>query len=121
MRFRAGAAMTQVSLIGRKAASGLAEDTAAMRRLLAIGPFLLLAGCATQPAGHPDAPGFFAGFLHGLIALFALAASLFMDVRIYAFPNTGFGYDLGFVAGFVLFLILVTLSVMARIGGFLTR
>ena len=108
-------------MIGRKAASGLPEDTGAMRRLLVLAPLLLLAGCATQPAADPGAPGFFAGFLHGLIALFALAASLFMDVRIYAFPNTGFGYDLGFIAGFVLFLILVTLSVMARIGGLLTR
>jgi hypothetical protein len=108
-------------LIGGKAAPALPGDTAAMRRLLAAVPLLLLAGCATQPAAHPGAPGFFAGFLHGLTALFALAASLFMDVRIYAFPNAGFSYDLGFVAGFVLFLVLVTLSVMARIGGLLTR
>lgn len=92
-----------------------------MRRLLLLGPILLLAGCAAQPAGHPDAPGFGSGFLHGLTALFALAASLFMDVRVYAFPNAGFGYDLGFVAGFALCMLAIMLSVMARVGGFLTR
>lgn len=92
-----------------------------MRRILTLAALLLLAGCATQPAPHADAPGFLAGLLHGLIALFALAASLFWNVRMYAWPNAGFGYDLGFAIGFVLSLIAIMLSVMARIGGLLTR
>lgn len=91
-----------------------------MRRFLFLN-VLLLAGCATQPAAQATAPGFFAGFLHGLVAIGALFASLFWDVRIYAYPNSGFGYDLGFAIGFTLFLTAAMLSVMARIGGFLTR
>jgi len=35
-------------------------------------------------------PGFFSGLLHGFLVLFSLVASLFTDVRIYAFPNSGF-------------------------------
>lgn len=92
-----------------------------MRRLLVLAALLLLAGCATQPPAVPGAPGFFTGLLHGLIALASLAASLFWHVRMYAFPNSGIGYDFGFAIGFVLSLIAIMLSVMARIGGLLTR
>ncbi len=61
---------------------------------------LLLAACATQPAPRvSDAPGFLLGLWHGLIVPFSLVASLFMDVRVYAFPNNGGWYDLGFVLG----------------------
>jgi hypothetical protein len=62
---------------------------------------LLLAGCAHQPppvAGAP-LPGFFLGLLHGYISLFSLIASLFVSVRIYEYPNSGFFYDLGFIVG----------------------
>lgn len=92
-----------------------------MRRILAVNALLLLAGCATQPAAQAHGPGFLAGLLHGLIALFALAASLFWNVRMYAWPNSGFGYELGFAIGFVISLVVIMLSVMARIGGLLTR
>jgi hypothetical protein len=45
-------------------------------------------------------PGFFAGFWHGLIAPIAFVVSLFTDhVRVYAFPNGGRWYDLGFMLG----------------------
>ncbi len=81
---------------------------------------LVLAGCATQPAVHAG-PGFFHGLLHGLIAPFALAASLVWPVRMYAFPNTGFGYDLGFLLGLGVLLALVATLLAPRIGGFLTR
>jgi len=60
----------------------------------------LLAACATQPT--PTAyqpPGFFLGFIHGIISPFALIAELFTDVRIYAFPNNGGWYDFGFMLG----------------------
>jgi hypothetical protein len=40
---------------------------------------------------------------------------------MYAFPNSGFGYEVGFAIGFVITLVVIMLSVMARIGGFLTR
>lgn len=44
-------------------------------------------------------PGFFSGILHGILAPFALLGSIFMDIRIYAFPNSGWWYDLGFIIG----------------------
>lgn len=66
---------------------------------------VLLASCATQPpAEGSDIPGFFMGLFHGFIILFSLIFSIFTDVRIYAFPNTGFFYDLGFFIGASAFL-----------------
>lgn len=44
------------------------------------------------------------GFLHGFIIVFSLIGSIFTDVRIYAFPNSGFWYDLGFFLGASAFL-----------------
>ena len=60
----------------------------------------VLAACAHQPppVGEP-LPGPLMGFLHGLISLFSLIGSLFSPIRIYAFPNAGFLYDIGFVVG----------------------
>jgi hypothetical protein len=61
---------------------------------------LLVAGCAKQsfvPTLEP--PGFWMGLLHGIIMPFSLVGSLFTDCRIYAFPNSGFWYDLGFFIG----------------------
>jgi hypothetical protein len=66
---------------------------------------LALAGCATQP--YPDAydpPGFFSGLLHGFLILFSFIGSLFTDVRIYAFPNSGGLYDFGYLIGASMFL-----------------
>jgi hypothetical protein len=63
---------------------------------------LILSGCAHQPppSGGAPLPGILLGLLHGYISLFALIASLFVEgVRIYAFPNSGFFYDLGFIIG----------------------
>lgn len=73
-----------------------------MHRALAVGLIMsvLLTGCATQPpVSGGEAPGFWLGFLHGVIAPISLIASLFYDVRIYAFPNSGWWYDFGFVLG----------------------
>ncbi|HEY6982934.1 hypothetical protein [Reyranella sp.] len=68
---------------------------------LALVLVLLVAACAHQPppAGGPPLPGLLLGLLHGYISFFSLIASLFFEVRIYAFPNAGFFYDLGFVIG----------------------
>jgi hypothetical protein len=59
--------------------------------------------------------------MHGLIALPALLASVVLEVRIYAFPNSGFLYDLGFCAGFALGIGLMAIPVIPLIGGYLTR
>lgn len=59
-----------------------------------------LLGCATQPA--PDAfapPGFWMGIVHGFLILISMIGSFFSDVRIYAYPNTGTLYDLGYLLG----------------------
>lgn len=61
---------------------------------------LLLAACATQPGVEAyDPPGFFSGLWHGLVSPVALIGSLFGDIRIYSFPNSGVGYDCGFMIG----------------------
>ncbi len=61
---------------------------------------LALASCAHQP--YPEAydpPGFFSGLFNGWTIFFSLIGSIFWDVRIYAFPNSGFWYDFGFFLG----------------------
>jgi hypothetical protein len=66
---------------------------------------LLVAGCAHQPAPSvEDAPGFLLGLLHGFVIMFSFIGSLFTDVRIYAYPNSGGWYDLGFLLGAAMFL-----------------
>ena len=61
--------------------------------------------CAHQPLPESyDPPGFFSGLFHGFIILFSLIGSIFMHIRIYAFPNSGFFYDLGFLIGAAAFL-----------------
>jgi hypothetical protein len=68
--------------------------------LLVATSTLVLVACATQPPPPASgAPGFWLGLVQGFIAPFALIASLFTDVRIYAFPNAGGWYDLGYLLG----------------------
>jgi len=78
-----------------------------MKRLALTGSLLvmlLIAACAHQPAPPgADLPGFFLGLVQGYISLFSLIGSLFFDVRIYAYPNSGWWYDLGFVLGVMAF------------------
>jgi hypothetical protein len=71
-----------------------------MSPLLAAIVLVLVSGCASQPPPSPLAPGFLPGLGHGLIAPIAFVVSLFnTDVRLYAFPNSGVGYDVGFLLG----------------------
>ena len=66
---------------------------------------LVLCGCANQPPPNAyDPPGFFSGLIHGFSILFSLIGSIFMDIRIYAFPNSGFFYDFGYLIGAAMFL-----------------
>ena len=78
-----------------------------MKRLALTGSLLVMllaAGCAHQPAPPAsDLPGFFLGLLQGYISLFSLIGSLFFDIRIYAYPNSGWWYDLGFILGVMAF------------------
>ena len=99
-----------------------------MKRLYIFLSFsFLLVGCANQPvSSSADAPGFFSGLLHGAIGLATLIGSIFMEVRIYSFPNSGVGYDFGFVIGLFAvqsFLFVFLLYFVAKateiIGGFL--
>jgi len=65
-----------------------------------LASLVLIAACATQPATAAfDPPGFWSGLIHGAISPFALIGAFFTEARIYAFPNSGWWYDLGFLLG----------------------
>jgi len=78
-----------------------------VRLLFAVTCVLILAvsGCAHQPQPSAvDPPGFFSGLLHGFLIVFSFIVSLFTDVRIYTFPNSGGWYDFGYLIGAAIFL-----------------
>ena len=81
------------------------RSSRALRLLIIAAGSVLVAACATQPppAGAND-PGFFHGLFHGFIIVFGFVASIFTDYRIYAYPNSGWWYDLGFLLGAMSFL-----------------
>jgi hypothetical protein len=61
-----------------------------------------LAGCDFAPVAGTSAeslPGFFSGLWHGLLAPWSLVLRLFMNIGMYAYPNSGWFYDLGFLLG----------------------
>ncbi len=65
---------------------------------------LVLTGCTF--AGDSSSltagtPGFFMGIWHGIIAPYTLIVRFFIDVKMYATPNVGFGYDIGFLLGII--------------------
>ena len=74
-------------------------------RLVAILAALALTACAaTQATGSVEAvaPGFWLGLWHGFIFPVAFIVSLFVDnVALYAVPNNGGWYDLGYFIGIV--------------------
>ena len=79
-----------------------------MHRALSVSavvvPLLLLAACGfvgTAPISDWDPPGFFSGVWHGLLSPWTLILRLFLDIKMYAVPNTGWFYDLGFLIGVV--------------------
>lgn len=67
--------------------------------LLAAG----LAACAREPSGVvpvDDPPGFLLGLVHGFGIVFAFIGTFFVeDIAIYAVPNTGWPYNLGYIFG----------------------
>lgn len=69
-------------------------------RIAALVALTVLAGCASQPLIEPGSRGFFWGLWDGAIAPLSFLVSLFnSEVRIYAYPNSGLWYDLGFLMG----------------------
>jgi len=69
--------------------------------LLIISAAFLLAGCGyVDPVTTTaEAPGFWMGIWHGLIAPYSLIVRLFTDVGMYAIPNSGWWYDFGYFLG----------------------
>ncbi len=62
---------------------------------------LVVSGCATQApeTAQHGSPGFLYGLLHGFLIFFSLVGSFFTDYEIYATPNNGWPYNLGFFLG----------------------
>ena len=62
----------------------------------------VIAGCGFAGVGSGwsyDPPGFFAGIWHGLLAPYTLVIRFFLDIHMYAVPNSGWLYDCGFLIG----------------------
>jgi len=75
-------------------------------RVLRLAPFvaliilLTLAACARQPQLDGEhLPGFFRGLFDGAVAPVSLWVGWLWHVRMYAFPNSGWFYDLGWMFG----------------------
>lgn len=72
--------------------------------IVAFVAVLFFSGCATHSfVGTGNPPGFLKGLLHGFILLFSFIGSLFTDIEIYAYPNTGGWYNLGYLIGVMSF------------------
>jgi len=73
--------------------------------LAVVAMALVIASCASQPRPEAfDPPGFFSGLLHGFLIVFSFIGSLFTNIRIYNFPNSGGWYDFGYLIGASMFL-----------------
>jgi hypothetical protein len=71
-----------------------------MQAIAVLGLCLMLAACAHQPPPNHDATaGFFVGLIQGVLAPIDLILGIFLPVRVYQFPNTGWLYDFGFMLG----------------------
>lgn len=81
---------------------------------------LLLVGCTALPVTPGGQPGFFQGFFQGFVAMVTLVGSLFFHIPVYTSPNSGFRYDIGFMSGFGTSILMLVLSLMPRIGGYIT-
>ena len=77
--------------------------TRALHVLMPLVLLLTVASCgfATTGYGAYELPGFFLGLWHGLLAPWTLILRLFLDFKMYAVPNIGWFYDLGFLIGIV--------------------
>ena len=67
-----------------------------------------LAGCARNyPQGMANPPGFFSGLFHGVIIPISLILSMFTEYKVYAIPNSGFYYKLGFMTGIMILISII--------------
>lgn len=72
------------------------------RASLLLALLVMLSGCASRAPVTilHDGPGFWLGLWHGLIAPIAFIGHLFSPgIAVYASPNNGGWYDLGFLLG----------------------
>ena len=53
----------------------------------------------SEPISTWDPPGFLYGVWHGLLAPWTLVVRFFLPIKMYAVPNSGWFYDLGFLIG----------------------
>jgi len=80
---------------------------------------LVLTGCtfAGDSSSLTDGtPGFLMGIWHGILAPLTLIVRFFLDIEMYAVPNSGFGYDIGFLLGVVGAIPLGWLATLISIG-----
>lgn len=83
---------------------------------------VLLTGCtfagdtSTFASGTP---GFLMGVWHGVVAPYTLVVRYFLDIKMYAIPNSGIGYDLGFLLGIIGAIPLGWLATLISIAFFL--
>jgi hypothetical protein len=90
--------------------------------ILALLATLVLSSCtfagdsSTLTSGTP---GFLMGIWHGIVAPYTLIVRFFLDIKMYAVTNTGFGYDLGFLLGVIGAIPLGWLATIISIAFFL--
>ncbi|MBN2306437.1 hypothetical protein JXD20_00455 [Candidatus Peregrinibacteria bacterium] len=89
---------------------------------LLIALSLVLTGCTfagDHSALTQDTPGFLMGIWHGVVAPYTLIVRFFLDIQMYAIPNTGLGYDVGFLLGIIGAIPLGWLATLISIAFFL--
>jgi len=64
-------------------------------------------------------PSFLMGIWHGIIAPYTIIVRFFLEIKMYAIPNSGLGYDIGFLIGIIGAIPLGWLATIISIGFFL--
>ena len=63
-----------------------------------------------------DPPGFLYGIWHGLIAPWTLIVRFWLDIQMYAIPNSGWFYDCGFLLGIAGSLPIGWIAALIQVG-----
>jgi hypothetical protein len=86
--------------------------------MLLLAVILLAAGCGFVGSPGPQnmEPGFWLGLWHGLLAPWTLLARFFLKIGMYEIPNTGLGYDFGFLVGVAFSMPIGWLAALIAIG-----